>query len=151
MGVLREVISKRPLAAAAFAKWLSAREVLSPLSPHLRESILDAPTVLVYGVVIEFLAEHGVLVTFHITPRGRQKVVVHRRRPLGSYIDAHRSRIISGQKTVMNEVVHSGFAVLDKMIAKVTPPKESAGGVLIGLDVDQIVQRANESLTAWRN
>lgn len=150
MSLLKTVFKASPLAAAAFVKWVTARDTLLPYKPFLRRSLDELPTEMIYGVVKLFMSDSGIQLVEKVSLAGRHRPQVFQRRLTGTYKLVYRCRTLLSAEDGMRSAIVAGFRVMEKRLEAGRPsaPPDEQTMVLIGADVDAILEAAHEKMKA---
>lgn len=145
MALIKTLSERYPYATAAFLKWLEPRGALRHYTKYLRRPFEELPTELIYGVVMEFLEHSGVMATSRATSHGRWRLQLHIRRITGRYDLVQPAKRPMDQERRQEYEIATGFHLVDQRLRKaLQPPSTEESNVLIGLDVEAILEKARK-------
>lgn len=146
MAILKSLSDRYPLAVAAFVKWITARNTLSPYTPYLRKPLVELPIDLLYGIMIPFFEENGVLVNSKYTTKGRQRIIVYIKRMSGTYDIIHKGPLKNNTIDAMTYAVSAATRVMNTKLNKAfyTPVDTGDTEVFVGLDVESLLSDARK-------
>lgn len=146
MALLKALSERYPLAVASFVKWVTARNMLSPYTPYLRRPLTELPIELLYGVMVPFFEDSGLLISFRYTNTGRQRTIIHSKRLMGGYKQVHKgvlkSNMIEGMKYAVSASMRTINTKLNNSMS--TPIEQGQTDVLVGLDIDALLSDARK-------
>lgn len=135
---LHDIAKRCPLAVSRFVSWVKARDETSTYLEYLKRPADALPLEMLFGMLILFFAENGVVVTFIGTKKGRYRSLVHAKRMSGLFEVERTERFPKDTEVAMQLVINNCFSVLQARLKRVqvkhTP--EDPTDVVVGLDIE---------------
>jgi hypothetical protein len=146
MTLLERMLATHPLSGATFLRWLETQNVLRPITPFLRTPVEELPIELLYGILFMFFDDQGVMIHSKGTTQGRRLIRIHMKGYTGRYRLSHEGNRRLKSKDFLEDSVKRAFTVLENKIASAIkpPPQDVREEVLIGLDVEDIMEMARQ-------
>ena len=144
MTLLEKIIQSYPMSGALFMRWIESQNKSRPLTPYLKQPIEDLPEELLFGVLLLFLEDNGIAVASTTTNKGRYALRVFRKGYTGLFRKVHHGKQTYSAMGMMKFGIKRAFVALEKRCehAIPKPPKSDRNEILIGIDVEEVLQRA---------